>query len=189
MSHITLHVQVLNKCTLIVLQKLSAAPVILLHLLVLLYDWYRFNMYNPLRIMVFPGFTSYVYFMKRANVPEVLHIQQVSDVWWVINASNGYGYASVYFKSKPTNFVFFFPCESLFHILDPPQTAGPWIFPLNIILHQPGQPWNMQQFLKSSVSSFNKSKHMSLWRLSSVSWCACKCSTNCPQRSRLNMPF
>lgn len=56
--------------------------------------------------MVYTGFISYVYFLKRANVPEVLHIQQVSDVWWVINAGNDYGYASVFFKWKPTNFVF-----------------------------------------------------------------------------------
>lgn len=38
--------------------------------------------------MVLPGFTSYG---GRASTPEVLHIQQVSDAWWAINASNGYG--------------------------------------------------------------------------------------------------
>lgn len=59
--------------------------------LISLYDWYRLNKWNRWGIKAFTGSTSSVFFMNWASVPEVLHIQQVIDIWWAINASNGYG--------------------------------------------------------------------------------------------------
>ena len=68
--------------------------------------------------MAFPGFTSSVYFMERASVPEVLHIQQVSDIWWAINASNGYDVpimpqSPLQVKCYQLRFIHPSPCDPL----------------------------------------------------------------------------
>lgn len=79
------------------------------------------------------------------NVPEVLHIQQVSDVWWAINASNGYDVlimpqSPLEVKCYQPRFIPPFPYDPLLdrevgHKLEPPEAAGPGIFPPQIIVH------------------------------------------------------
>lgn len=110
--------------------------------------------------MVLPGFTSYV---KKASVPEVLHIQQVSDAWWAINASNGYDVpimpqsllqVKCYQLSSHPSWSSVRKYREYIHKLDPPQSAGPLIFPLHIFITLTRTTLKYTAtFLKSSVSS------------------------------------